>query len=144
MHNLLKTKKKGVSLIETLGALVIFGLLAITVTRIASMKLVVQADIDAQYAVLAADGFMSDIYTDFHHCSSYSVEEYDSGQTILTFIKDDGESNVYSFDPSRGVCMKNGAAKFKATRFSVDGTNNSLVVSIKLPDERLLDFNIFR
>ena len=144
MRDLLRTKRKGVSIIETVGALIIFGLLAITVTRIASMKLVVQADIDAQYAVLAADGYMADIYSDFHKCSSYSVDEYASGQIILTFTKDDGENNVYSFDPTSEVCMKNGAPKFKAKRFTVDGTNNSLVVTIKLPDERLMDFNIFR
>ena len=131
-------------MIETIAAVVILGMLMITLGRVSMVELNNQDAVDAQYSVLAADAMMTDIYRDFHRAVSYSFTASPGGQKILSFVFEDGEANMYSLDPSDSSMYKNGVFQFEATNFHVLGTQVNLTVSIKLPDERLLDFTVYR
>lgn len=140
----IRKKRRGFSMIETIAAVAIVGLLTITIGRVSTMKIATQNSVDAQYSVLSADAFMSDIYHDFHQSVSYEFTESPAGQRMLTFVRFDGTAGIYSFDPNTGACYTDGIWQFNATRFDVVGTPNNIVVSVKLPNERLLDFSIYR
>ena len=137
-------RRRGFTMIETVACVAILGLLTIAMGRVSMIKLNNQDSIDRQYSVLAADSFMADIYKDFHEAISYDFIESPAGQRMLTFVKADGTSSVYSLDPTSGGCYKDGVWQFAATQFEVVGTTENLTVSIKLPNERLLDYSIYR
>lgn len=136
--------RRGVSLVETIAAVMIMSLLMITVGRLSALELSEVESIDAQYGMLAADAFMSDIYDDFHAATSYSFTESPAGQRSLTFTKPDGSAVIYSYSPTEMACYKNGIFQFDANRFDVIGTTANMTVAVKLPNERLLQYTIYR
>lgn len=136
--------RRGYTLIEVVAAVALMALLMIAIGRVSMMKLGDQDSIDAQYDVLAADAYFADIYNDFHNCVRFAAEESPAGNMQLTFHQLDGTINVYGFYPGSGDCQKNGVHMFDAQNMIVQGAGNNLVVSIKLPDERLLEMSIFR
>ena len=131
-------------MVETIASVAILSLLVIAMGRVSMVRANNQESVDAQYSVLAADAFMADIYKDFHDALTYSFVESPGGQKILTFVLPDGSSNTYSLDPAEEAIFKNGVYQFQATRFDVLGTPVNITVNVKLPDERLLDFTIYR
>lgn len=131
-------------MIETVASVALLGLLMITLGSVSMVKLSAQDSVEKQYSVLSADAYLADIYRDFHEAVSYSFVESPAGQKILTFVLEDGSSNIYSLDPSDSACYKNGVWQFKATSFDVVGTPVNLTVSVKLPNERILDFTAYR
>lgn len=137
-------RRKGFSMIETLASVVILSFLVVVIGRISTSRLTNQDSIEAQYSVLAADAVMGDIYEDFHNADSYSFTESPAGQRMLIFLLRNGDSRVYSLDPTDDSFYKNGVFQFKATRFDVVGTGASMTVSVKLADERLLDYTVYR
>lgn len=137
-------KRAGFSMVETIASVAILSLLVIAMGRVSMVRANNQESVDAQYSVLAADAFMADIYKDFHDALTYSFVESPGGQKILTFVFPDGSSNTYSLDPAEEAIFKNGVYQFQATRFDVLGTPVNITVNVKLPDERLLDFTIYR
>lgn len=136
--------RKGYTLIETVAAIAIMGLMMVALGRVTMVKLADQDSIDAQYDVLAADTFLADIYNDFHSCVKFDVSETALGNTQLVFNQLDGEVNIYAFYPDARECRKNGYPQFKAQSMVVQGAGNNLVVSVKLPDERVLELSIYR
>lgn len=136
--------RKGYTLVEVVAAIAMMALLMIAIGRVSMMKLSDQDSIDAQYDVLAADAYFADIYNDFHNCVRFTAEETLAGNMQLTFHQLDGAINVYGYYPGSGDCQKNGVHMFDAQNMIVQGAGNNLVVSIKLPDERLLEMSIFR
>lgn len=139
-----KKRRRAVSLVETIAAVMIMSLLMITIARLSAMELSEVDSIDAQYSMLAADAFMADIYDDFHAAVSYSFTESSAGQRSLSFVKPDGSATIYSYSPADLACYKNGVFQFDASRFEVIGTTASMTVSVKLPNERLLQYTIYR
>ena len=137
-------KRAGFSMVETIASVAILSLLVIAMGRVSMVRANNQESVDAQYSVLADDAFMADIYKDFHDALTYSFVESPGGQKILTFVLPDGSSNTYSLDPAEEAIFKNGVYQFQATRFDVLGTPVNITVNVKLPDERLLDFTIYR
>lgn len=137
-------RRRGFTLVETIAALAIMSLLMIAIGRVAAIKLSDQDSIDAQYDVIAADAYFADIYNDFHSCVRFTFDETLAGNVQLTFHQLDGGINVYGYYPGSGDCQKNGVHMFDAQNMIVQGAGNNLVVSIKLPDERLLEMSIFR
>lgn len=99
-------RRSGFSMIETIAAVVILGLLMITLGRVSMVELNNQDAVDAQYSVLAADAMMTDIYRDFHRAISYSFTESSGGQRILSFVFEDGEANTYSLDTANSRMYK--------------------------------------
>lgn len=137
-------RRRGFTMIETIASVAILGLLTITIGRVTMVKMSDQDSIERQYSVLAVDAYLADIYTDFHRATSYKFEETPAGQRTLTFVRSDGIASVYSMDPTSGACYKNGVWQFAASSMEVVGTPVNLTVSIKLPNERLLDISIYR
>lgn len=131
-------------MVEMIASLAIMGLLMGVVGRMALIELADQDSIDTQYDVLAADAYMYDIYHDFHNCVRFETIETPAGNMILTFNQLDGSINTYGYYPGSGDCQKNGAHQFNAQNMIVQGAGNNLVVSIKLPNERILEFSIYR
>ena len=137
-------RRKGSSLIELIAAIVILSFIMVLIGRVTLVRLADQENIDAQYSVLSADAFFADIYEDFHSCERFEVNNMPSGDVLLIFRMLDGESNIYGYYRASGECRKNGIAQFPAKRMVVQGAGNGLIVSIKLPEERLLEMNIFK
>lgn len=131
-------------MIEMLAAVLMMGLVMSAVTQVSALRNTEQVSIDAQYRVLSADAWLADIYNDFHVALSYDFTESPAGQLMLTFVKSDGSSSIYSFEPTEGKCYKNGVEQFDAQRLDVLVAADNLVVSLKLEDERLLEMNIYR
>lgn len=136
-------RRSGLSLIETIASVVLLGIMMVIIGNIALTKLTDSAHIDAQYAILSADAYLADIYTDFHSALDMKYEQRES-EHQLSFMMADSLENVYSFSSVTGFCYKNGVEQFRATRFEVIGANNNLNISIKLPSERLLSLNMYR
>lgn len=132
------------SMIETIAAMIVMSVLIATLTSLSGIKSADMDSVDQQYKVLAVDAWLADIYDDFHSCLSYSFEETPAGNKNLVFIMRDGSSHVYGFDQGSGYCTFNGARSFEATRLTVEGAGNVLIVSVKLPEERLLEMNIYK
>ena len=144
MSRLKFKRRRGNSLVEMIAALVIMGFLMATMNRVTMVRMADQKAVDAQYSVLSADAYMADIYADFHSCVNFTVETTASGNLLLTFKQLEGDIDIYGFYPDAGECRKNGVSQFPAQRMVVQGAGNGLVVSIKLPDERLLEMSIFK
>lgn len=139
-----RCKMRGLSMIETVAAVALMTLLTVGLGKVSMMALADQDSIDTQYDVLSADAFFADIYSDFHGCVRFNITESPAGNVLLTFDHLDGASNVFGFYPASKDCRKNGVHMFDAQNMIVQGVGNHLIVSIKLPDERLLEMSIFR
>jgi len=130
-------------MIETIASVVLLGIMLVVIGHVALTEITDSSHLDAQYAILSADTFLSDIYTDFHSAQDYEYVERTSGPE-LSFMMPDGLENVYSYSPVTGWCYKNGVEQFMAKRFKVVGATNNLNVEVKLPSERILELNMYR
>ena len=130
-------------MIETIASVVLLGIMLVVIGHVALTKITDSAHIDAQYAILSADAFLADIYSDFHRAQDIKNENTSAGPQ-LSFIFTDNSENIYTYSPTTGLCYKNGVEQFRATRFEIVGATNNLNVSIKLPSERLLTLNMYR
>lgn len=136
-------KKKGFSLIEIIACLVLLSIMMVVIGRLSLTRTANSMGIDAQYNILAADGWLSDIYRDFHMSQDIEYESLDNGVNQITFQMPDGLKTIYSFNKQTGWCYTNGVEQFRATRFEVVGTGNNINIEVKLPQERLLSMNIY-
>ena len=131
-------------MLETVAAVVMMSLLMIVVGRLSISTTDNTAEIDAQYSLLAADAYMSDIYDDFHKAVGYDFSQSPGGIWTLTFTKEDGTASIYSFDNIEGMCYKDGIPQFAAQRFAVVGAYNNIAVTLKLDNERILELVLYR
>lgn len=136
-------RRRGLSMIETIASMVLLAIMMTVIGHMALTRITDSAHVDAQYAILSADTFLADIYTDFHSAQDFEYVEGSAGPQ-LSFMMPDGLENVYSFSPITNKCYKNGVEQFTATRFRVIGATNNLNVEVKLPSERLLTLNMYR
>ena len=131
-------------MIETVASLVLLGLLMVAIGRVSTVKIHDQEKVDMQYSVLAVDAYLSDMYHDFRRAISYEYTESPAGQQMLTFVRSDGTPVIYSYSPTATACYKDGVRQFDAQGFQVTCAVNNLVVSVKLPNERLFEINVCR
>lgn len=138
--------RKGVTLVETIAAVVILTLLFLVVARLTATKITEVSTIGDQYSLQTVDGFLSDIYHDFHSCAEFKVDtEFDTDAVYLTFTFTDGVAPViYEYNRVTGYCYKDGRQLFECSTFEADGAGRSLSVVIKLPNEKRLEMNVFR
>lgn len=148
MKKFLRKARRGMSLIETLVALVIFSLAIIVMARVTSIKIAEQSNIDSQYIMINVDGFMADLYHTFHRCNGVTVTDYGGGSCSLSFdLGAEGSMIVeYIYDASTltGTVYQNGVVQFKAAGFEVRSAANNLYVAVKISGERKLDMDIYR
>lgn len=136
-------KRKGMSMIETIGSLVLLSLLMVVVGRLSMAKVQDSLQLDAQYAILAADGWLADIYRDFHAAQEIRYVEELNGDHALYFTMPDALETVYAFSEQTQICYTNGVPQFRALSFTVIGTPRNMDISVKLPMERVLSINIY-
>ena len=138
-------RRRGMTLIETVASVVMLSLIILAITKVSQIKMSDQASVEAQYSVLSADAFLADIYNEFHNASECKVNVTDSGCLVLECINGETDKlNVYMFNPSEETCYINGIPQFKAKSFDVLLVSNCLYVSLKLPNEKLLEMTIYR
>lgn len=143
-------KKKGMSVVEAIAALLILTLSVMVMARLTALKMSEQTTLEDQYIVNNVDAYFSYIYSDFHNCQSLKIEETDDGSglgtVMLTFVMRDTAlgSIIYSYEEQTGYCYRNGIQHFKCNSFDVAGSIQNLSVSIKLPNEKRMEMNIFR
>lgn len=143
-----KSACSGMSLVETIAALLVLSLAVIVMGRLTALKVSEQTSLEEQFIINTVDAYLYDIYTDFHSCEELRIEEFSSaeGKTVmLTFVmRDHAEgSHFYSFEEQTGSCYKNGSEVFKCNSFRATGTTQNLNVAIKLPTEKRMELNIF-
>lgn len=140
-----RKRRRGTNLLELLACVLLMSLMFFVLSRLTQSKQTDFESINAQYDVLAADAFIADIYRDYHRSDEISLqgmseEEGDGRFVVLSFYDiETAASHVYSFSEADGKCYKDGVEQFDATRFEVVLTYDSLIVSVKLPDERVLE-----
>lgn len=139
-------RRKGTTLVETVISVIILSLAVMVMVEITQTKVNEQAGIDAQYSLLTVDGYLSDIYHDFHSAYNVTVTS-DSVTGDCRIVFDLGAAlgaSIYEFDSVTRCCYKNGADQFKCLKMEATGAANTLYVGIKLPGEQLLDINIYK
>lgn len=143
-RQILNRKRGGLSMIEMIACLVLMAMMLVIIGKVSLARTQDSMNIDAQYRILAADGWLADIYRDYHAATAINYVRNDAtGENDLHFTMLDGSENVYSFSSETGYCYTNGVEQFQATRFEVTGTGRNIDVSVKIPSERLLTINIY-
>lgn len=137
-------KRKGVSFIELIIYMLLTSFAFTLVVQSTNYKIANEKSIDVQYDVAAVDSYIVNIYRDFHEAMGVSVEKEDNGITMLMFTMNDGSSETYSFSLNDQACYRNGLKQFDAQSMTVLKSTGQLFVTIKLEDERLFEFNIYR
>ena len=155
---LLRRKRKGMTLVETIVALIIMSLGVVVMARITATKVQEQSAIDSQYILLNIDAMLSDIYHDFHAAEEIQVHDNTGGSLTegasisLTFDLGDGVVHLYDWiiEPNAsaggttGVFYYNGDRQFNCSGFEVRYTAGNLYVAFVTDGERRLDMDIFR
>lgn len=142
-----KRKRRGTNLLELLACLVFMALMFTVIARLTQSKQTDFESINAQYDVLAADAFIADIYRDYRRATEVSLQgmpepgsEEEPEFVVLSFYVNGEEgATVYSFSKPDAKCYKDGIAQFAAEGFEVILTYDSMILAIKLPDERVLE-----
>ncbi len=139
--------RRGMTLIETIIALLLMALAMIVMLRLTGVRLEETKDLGVQFDVRSADAFMYDIYQDFHVCNDLSVDrvEDSEGRYRTTLIFDLGSkgSRTYEYRSATRTAYIDGAKQFKCSSFVVRGTKQHLFVSIKLHGEKRLEYEIW-
>lgn len=151
---LVNRKRKGMTLVETLVALVIMSLGVIVMARITASKVQETASIDSQYTLLSIDATLSDIYHDFQIAKEIKVspEEDDTSTSTstsdrivsLAFDLGDGIVHLYDWFSETGKFYYNGIEQFSCTEFEVRYNSDNLYVAIRTPNEKRLELDVFR
>lgn len=140
----LRRRRRGMTLVETVIALLLLSLAVLVMTRLTGSKVDHQANLSSQYAIQAVDTFFYDVYNDFHNCSAFTVTQNGDGSYIMLFDLGDANRSLYEFKASEKAVYVKGVEVFKCSNMEVRGAGNSLYVSIRLPSERTLEMDIFK
>lgn len=153
MKKLCNRPRKGMTIIETVIALFLLGFAVIVMTRLTSARITEAEVLNAQFNIQAADAYMYGIYQDFHRCNNFVIVDDpitdDTGTVLRTITKslsfDLGAEgiHIYSFDYDLGKAYLNGAEVFPCNSFVARGTLQSLYVSVKLENQKIIEFEIY-
>lgn len=142
-----RQRRRGMTLVETLVALIIMALGVIVMARITAAKVQEQTSIDSQYVLLNIDAVLSDIYHDFHAAEVVNAYESGTGDDLvvsLNFDLGDGVVRLYAWVAKTGKLYVNGIEQFSCSAFEVRYTADNLYVAVRTPNEKRLDIDIFR
>lgn len=138
-------KHKGLSLVETLIAVLLFSMAMMIMARLTAVKVDETYNLDNQYSLLNADAMMSDMYRDFHNCSELTIStDETSGKCSVAFNLGEEGLSFYEYVPETGYFYKNGLQQFKANSFRVTGNLENITIALKLVNEKLLEMDIYR
>lgn len=144
----LKKSRRGMSLIETVAALIIFSLAVVVMGRITAVKIEEQASVDSQYIMIKLDAFLSDIYHQYHLATDVAVTENAQGGTLLTIGLGNDGTYIVDFIPgdlnTKGKIFINGEEAFDAEDFQASSTGNNLYVAVKANGDRMLEMDIYK
>ena len=139
------TRKRAFSLIETMISVILLALAVIVMARLTSVKIAEQANIDSSYSMFTAEAFLSDIFHDFQRASTISSEyQEDTGRCRLTMEMSDNTIKLYEYVPDAGYCYIDGVQQFECTGMEVRSARDSLYVSVKLPNSRRLEMDVYK
>lgn len=166
-----KRKRKGMTLVETMVALMLMGFAVIVIARLTSARISETEILETQYTVQAVDGFLYNIYQDYHKSKSFEIMteplvrvnedgtetpiysetpdpitgEYKQLEVFSGLAFDMGAygASLYSYDRKTGGCYVNGSLVFKCENFVAEGTKQFLFVSIKLPNQKVFEYEIY-
>lgn len=142
MNNFLLQPKRGLTPINIILGAAIFTLVMVGFINLFMLETKNQTNLQSQYSLIVADSIMSDLYRDFNDCDAFDVtntEEY----TIITF-EHDGTSTTYSFDVGDRYIYRDGLQILKCLDFSATVTDYTMIVNLKLKDEKLLSMQAYR
>lgn len=143
--------RKGFSLIEVIASVVLMSMLLIVMTRLTLAEASNSMIRDEQVDVMNADGWIGDIYDDFHNALTF---EY--GRVVtpgvstaespieLRFTYLDGTYNVYRYDPITRSFYTNGVYQFTGQSFVVSADTLRLTLSVQISDKRKLNVSIYK
>lgn len=144
MKNALKKKRKGMTIIETVIALLLMAFAVIVMGRLTSARIAETEHLGYQFEMRSADACMYDIYEKFHSCVSYEItHDRDVGTTAIAF--DMGRSGMFTweFRAEEYKMYYNNTEQFSCSGFLVNGDSEKLYVSIRLLDGQRLEYNIY-
>lgn len=156
----IKKCKKGMTLVETLVALVIMSLGVVVMARLTQASVQQQESLDSQYSLVSIDAVMSDIYHDFHSAEDIKVNKFD-GLVSLVFDLGDGVVHLYdwvdegvesittpgnavNYEASRATFYVNGVNAFKCSGFDAEYNAGNLFISILVDNDKRLEMNVYR
>lgn len=137
-------RRRGTTMVETMAAVTILGLISLTVGQLAIMRNTGQVSLDAQYSMLSVDAFFADLYRDYREAVSFDYSESPSGILSLTLIDREGEMHTYGYIPSTQSCTVDGIHQFEASSFEIECSSSSLLITVKLPGEKLMDLCVYK
>ena len=147
LKQLLK-RRRGMSLVETVTALVIFSFAVVIMGRITAVKLEEQVNIDSQYVMVKIDAFLSDIYHQYRASDGVSIGANSRGGTTLMLDMGADGTYIADFIPgdagTTGKMYVNGVEMFSAAEFTATSAGNNLYVSVKVTGDRALDIDIYK
>lgn len=156
-------KRRGMTLVETIIALIIMALGVVVMARITQSSVQQQASIDSQYTLISIDAVMSDIYHDFHAAETIQVTKTGSGVgETISLVFDLGEGVVHLYDwvyegedvtvlengkeikVDKATFYVNGKKAFDCAGFEVTYLSGELYVAIHVEGDKRLEMTIYR
>lgn len=138
------SKRKGMTMIELMVALLLSVICAITLIYITMMKTNSQSDLDSQSQMLAIDGFFNDVYREFKDANTVEVYQEDEDYVTLTLATAEGEGTIYSFSAGSGELKKDNIPLFKCENVTVLKTANNLYIGVKVEGDKLIELSAFK
>lgn len=141
-----RKKRRGTNLIELIGCILMLSFAFMTIAALSARKLEDADNLYSQQAQMSADAFMSSFYRDYISSTAVDIQG-DSATGLVSVVMTNaatGEISYYSYSDIDHYCYYNGMEQFKAREFSIIELPDSVIISIKLPNEKILDAQIWR
>lgn len=167
MQTMLHKSRKGMTLLETVIALLILSLAVNVMSKLTSTRIAETEMMDSQYVMLHVDALLAEMYNDFHRCQKFYVVGGDDPYAV----PDDGsgdEEDEAEVDPSSmvvfemgaegaivyqyiwddaksiGTLYRDGVKMFNCRDFQVRGLANNLYVGVRIDGDKRLEMDIFK
>lgn len=157
-------KRKGMTIIEVVIALLLMGLAFIVIGRLTGSRIAQTEALKYQENMRAADGFLYNIYQDYHQCVDYEVVTSDNTVNGLQVLSTElrfnlGTEGVHIYEYRRErqesalvageyiekrACYYNNIESFECNAFDINPNDSFLFVSIQLDNGQRLECTIYR
>lgn len=150
-------KRKGMTIVEVIIALLLMGLAFVVIGRLTGSRIEQTEALKYQDNLRGADGFMYNIYQDYHQCNNYygnatdgpDKYEFSTGTgedrvTKITFDMGLEGVHIYEYRVRDHMCYINNVDAFECRAFVVNGNEQFLYVSIQLDNGQRLEYQIYR
>ena len=138
--------RRGETLISVVINVVLTTAAALTVMKFIASDGQVQASLHNQRDMQALNAFVDDVYRKYK--AGYDLTLSSSGEgngpSLVSLLSPEGDLTSYSYSPGSCWVSKGDVKLFKAERFTVSQTADSVLVSISIDNRRNYECTMYR